>query len=91
MRIKEKIKKQIDEMDDQIGVWEAKIESTKAEAKTEYKEMLAHMKAKRNEMKAMFGELVDAAEDKWEDAKVVFSSASESFRKGLIKLKSLFE
>jgi len=33
MSIKEKVKKQIDEMDDQIGVWEAKLKAQKQKPK----------------------------------------------------------
>lgn len=90
MSTKEKVKKQIDEMDDLIGVWEAKIEGIKAEAKAEYKEKIADLKAKRNKVKDKYDELADAAEDKWEEAKDVFSSASESFGEGFKRLKSLF-
>ena len=91
MSTKEKVKKEIDEMDDQIGVWEARIENIKVKAKAEYKEKLADMKAIRNEMKAKYDELADAVEDKWEEAKDVFSAASESFKRGFNKLKSLFD
>ena len=90
MSLKEKVKRQIDEMDDQIKVWEAKMDSAKAEAKAEYKEKLAALKAKRNDVKAKFEELSDAAEDKWEESKEVFASASDSFKEGFNKLKSLF-
>ena len=51
-------------MDDQISVWEAKIEGTKAQTKAEYKEKMADLKAKRNEIKAKYDKLADAAEDK---------------------------
>jgi hypothetical protein len=33
-------------MDDQIGAWEAKIDSAKAEVKAQYKEKLVVLKAK---------------------------------------------
>ncbi|MGM0408651.1 MAG: hypothetical protein ACQERU_11745 [Bacteroidota bacterium] len=49
------------------------------------------MKSKRNEVKAKYDELTDATEDKWEESKSIFASASESFRKGFNKLKSLFD
>ena len=78
-------------MDDQIGVLEAKAESAKAEAKVEYKEKLADLKAKRNEMNAKYDELADATEEKWEESKGIFASASESFKEGFNKLKSLFD
>jgi len=51
---------------------------------------MADLKAKRNEIKAKYDGLADAAEDKWEEAKDVFSSAGESFREGFNRLKSLF-
>ena len=87
MSTKEKIKLQIDEMDDQIGVWE----ENEGETKAGYKEKLAALKAKRNEIKAKYDELADATEEKWEEAKDVVSSASESFKEGFNKLKSLFD
>ncbi|MBN1118130.1 MAG: hypothetical protein JXA77_13055 [Bacteroidales bacterium] len=61
-------------MDDQIGVWEARIDGTKAEAKAEYKEKMSDLKSKRNEVKAKYDGLADATEDKWAEAKDVFSS-----------------
>jgi len=91
MNTKEKVKNQIDEMDDQIGVWEARMESIKAEVRAQYREKLAALKVKRNEMKIKYDELADSTEDKWEEAKVVFSSASESFKEGFSKLKSLLD
>ncbi len=91
MKTKEKVKKQIDEMDDQIRVWEAKADSANAEAKAKYNEQLADMKAKRDEVKAKYDEMADEAEYKWENAKQVFSSASEYFKKGVNKLKSMFD
>lgn len=91
MTTKEKVKNQIDEMDDQIGILEAKAESSKAEYKVEIKEKIAGLKAKRNEVKARFDELANATDDKWEESKRIFSSASESFKEGFSKLKSLFD
>lgn len=90
MSIKEKVKRQIDEMDNQIDVLEAKFENAKAEAKVEYKEKLAALKSKRNDVKARFDKLADATEEKWEESKDVFASASDSFKEGFNKLKSLF-
>lgn len=90
MNTKEKVKNQIDEMDDKIKVWEAKIENVKSEAKVEYKEKLAYLKAKRNDINAKYNKMVDATEDKWEESKDVFSEASESFKEGFNKLKTLF-
>lgn len=91
MNTKEKVKNQIDEMDDQINIWEAKIESVKAKTKVWYTEKLADLKSKRNEVKAKYDELDEAKDEKWEEKKDIFSAASESFRKGTNKLKSLFD
>ncbi|MFO7526916.1 MAG: hypothetical protein R6W68_15790 [Ignavibacteriaceae bacterium] len=90
MNTKEKVKTRIDEIDDQIRVWEAKIENVKAEAKVEYKEKMAALKAKRNDIKAKYDEFADASDHKWEETKDVFSEASESFKEGFSKLKTLF-
>ncbi len=86
MSTKEKVKKQLDEMDDQIGVWEAKTENAKVEPKAQCKEKLADLKAKRNEIKAKYDEPADATEENWGKSKSVFSSDYESFRE---RLKSL--
>jgi len=42
------------------------------------------------DLKSKYGKLENAAEDKWKDAKKVFSSAYDSFNEGFNKLKSLF-
>jgi len=91
MSIKEKVKQQIDEIDDQIDLWESRIESVKADAKVEYKKKLSDLKTKRNEIRRKYDELTDAAEERWDESKEVFTSASDSFREGFSKLKSLFE
>lgn len=91
MRTKEKIKKLIDEMDDQIIVLETKVENVKETVKAEYKEKLSALKVKRDEFRASYEKLADATEEKWVEAKEVFVSASESFKEGFKKLKSLFE
>lgn len=90
MNTQEKIKKQINEMSDQLAVLEAKAEKAKADVKLKYKEKLASLRAKRNDMKEKYDDLAGAADEKWEEAKETFSSASKSFKEGFNELKSLF-
>lgn len=91
MRTKEKIKKLIDEMDDQVNVLETKVENLKGTMKADYKDKLSALKVKRDEFRASYEKLADATEEKWEETREVFVSASESFKEGFNKLKSLFE
>jgi uncharacterized coiled-coil DUF342 family protein len=91
MKIKEKIKQQIDEIDEQLVVWESKIASASAEAKAEYRKELKCMQSQRDGIKARFNELAEATEDKWKETQSFFSSATATFKEEFTKFKALFE
>lgn len=86
---KEKAIKIIDEVSDQINELKAKKESLKEDVKIEYDENINNLETKRLDLKAKYLQLEKANEDKWEEAKEAFSSATHSFKEGLDKLKSI--
>jgi len=91
MNVKEKIKLQIHEIDEQLIVWEKKISTANSEAIAEYKKDLIVLKTKRDEIKEKFNELAEATEDKWKETQNFFASASITFKEEFAKFKSLFE
>jgi hypothetical protein len=49
------------------------------------------LESNKRELKTRYNELINASEDKWEEAKEAFSSASDSFEKGFSEISSLFK
>ncbi|SDB92828.1 sll1863 family stress response protein [Williamwhitmania taraxaci] len=88
---KENAKKSIDDIFAKIEELEAKNENFKERSKIEYDENLAELKAKRDELQAKYRELENATEEKWDEVKIAFSSASESFKEGFSKITALFK
>ena len=84
-------KQLIDNLVARIDELESKKENIKAGARKELEETLDTLKSKKELLKAKYDELTGSSEDKWEEAKEVFSSASESFKEGLGKIASLFK
>ena len=50
---------------------------------------LADLKTRRTELQARYDKLQVASQDKWEEAKVAFNEASESFKEGFSRLAAL--
>ena len=99
---KEKFKKEalqtIDKlfaMIDELEEKKAKIEEKKGEAydqlKEEYDEKMAELKLKKEDLMMKYRKLQDSADDEWDDVKMAFSAASESFKDGFSKLASIFK
>jgi len=89
MNYKEKAKQQIDEMAAQIEKLEAKKDMAQADVKMKYEQQLGHLKNKKAQAQAKFEELKDASNERWEEARDVFASASESFKQGFSELTKL--
>jgi hypothetical protein len=90
-KFKNKAKDSIDEIFAKIDELEVKKDKAIGEAKIEYEEKLAELKSKKIELQAKYDKLVEASEENWEEVKVAFSSASESFKEGFSKIASLFK
>jgi hypothetical protein len=90
-KFKNKAKDSIDEIFAKIDELEVKKDKAIGEAKIEYEEKLAELKTKKIELQAKYDKLVEATEENWEEVKVAFSSASESFKEGFSKIASLFK
>lgn len=90
-KYKENAKKSIDEIFAKIDELEKKTESFKEKSKAEYEKNIAELKAKRAELQAKYKALENASDDKWEEVKSAFSSASDSFKEGFSKITSLFK
>lgn len=89
MNYKEKAKQQIDEMAAQIEKLEAKKDMAQADVKMKYEQQLGHLKNKKAQAQAKFEELKDASNERWEEARDVFASATESFKQGFSELTKL--
>ena len=88
---KENAKKSIDDIFAKIEELEGKKDNVKEKVKAEYKEKIADLKSKKNDLQAKYKELNNAAEEKWEETKNAFSSALESLKEGFSKIISLFK
>jgi DNA repair exonuclease SbcCD ATPase subunit len=87
---KAKANQTIDDVSAKINELESKKESAEQGAKSEYDEAIKDLKSKKSDLEAKYADLENASEDKWEEVKATFSSASDSFREGLTKISSLF-
>jgi chromosome segregation ATPase len=86
---KTKAKKSIDDIFAKIDALEAKNDKVKGDAKAEYEENLSNLKAKKKELQAKYDGLDSASDEKWEEVKSTFSSATDSFKEGFSKIASL--
>ncbi|MDA3892372.1 MAG: hypothetical protein PF517_11975 [Salinivirgaceae bacterium] len=87
---KNKAKKSIDDIFAKIDALEAKNDKVKGDAKAEYEENLSNLKAKKKELQAKYDGLDSASDEKWEEVKSTFSSATDSFKEGFSKIATLF-
>lgn len=87
---KAKAKQKIDEFNAKINELKAERAAAKEDAKSDYDEALRELESKKSELDNKYSELENAADDKWEETKVAFLSASKDFEEGFSKIKSLF-
>lgn len=83
-RVIDKLFKKIEELDE-------KKDHVEDEMKEEYYEKIEALKEKRDHLKAKLDALEDVGEEKWDDIKDAFTSASKSFKVGLKKLGAIFD
>jgi hypothetical protein len=89
-RFKAKASQRIDEVSAKIKELKAKKVSLQGDAKSKYEESLKELESKKAGLEAKYTELENASEEKRDEAKHAFSSASESFKEGWNKIISLF-
>lgn len=83
-------KKSIDNLFSKIEELEAKKDKASAETKAKFGEQLSALKASQKDLMEKYKNMSEASEEKWEETKAAFSAASESFKEGFEKIKSLF-
>jgi cytochrome c556 len=86
---KAKASQTVDLVSARINELKAKKESVKEEAKAQYNEAIDDLESRKSTLERKYAELENASEDKWEDVKETFITASDSLNKGFSKLKSL--
>ncbi len=89
-KFKEDAKQFIDKIFARIDELEAKKDRVTEDKKQEYEEMLASLRQRKKLLLDKYNNLSSSAEDKWEEARITFSDASESFKDGFDKIASLF-
>lgn len=72
-----------------IDTLEVKKDKVKGDTKAEFEEILNNLKTKNKELQVKYDALVNASDEKWEEVKSTFSSATDSFKEGFSKIVSL--
>ena len=88
---KQNAKKSIDEIFDAIDRVQERANTVEGEAKVRFEQNLIELKAKKKDLQAKYDKLGNTSEEKWEEVKNAFSSASDSFKEGFKKITSLIK
>ena len=88
---KQNAKNTIDEIYDAIERIQEKATIVEGEAKVRFEQNIVELKDKMNELQAKYNKLDNASDEKWEEVKNAFSSASESFKEGFKKITSIIK
>ena len=88
---KQNAKNSIDEIFDAIERIQERANVVQGEAKVRFEQNLVELKAKMNDLQARYNKLDNASDEKWEEVKNAFSSASESFKDGFKKITSIIK
>jgi len=84
-------KSTLDEIFDAIERIQEKANKIEGEAKDSFEKNLIELKALKKDVQAKYDKLEYSSEEKWEEVKNAFSSASESFKDGIKKIKSIIK
>jgi len=82
--------KTIDDVSEKIDHLKTKKDSAQGDLLLKYEQSLKEIEAKGDELKVQYAELENASEQKWDEVKKAFTSASDSFKEGFVKISSLF-
>jgi predicted nucleic acid-binding Zn-ribbon protein len=74
-----KMKLQLDELNDKMEALEAKASDAKDAAHAKYVEQMATLRAQSKETKAKFDDLVAAGEDKWDNVVTEMEKVRDAF------------
>jgi predicted nucleic acid-binding Zn-ribbon protein len=74
-----KMKLQLDELNDKMEALEAKASDAKDAAHAKYVEQMAALRAQSKETKAKFDDLVGAGEDKWDNVVTEMEKVRDAF------------
>ena len=88
---KQNAKKTIDEIYNAIERIQEKATIVEGEARVRFEQNLVELKAMKKDLQAKYDKLGNTSEEKWEEVKNAFSSASESFKEGFKKLTSIIK
>jgi cytochrome c556 len=88
---KQNAKHSIDEIFDAIDRLQDRANIVEGEARIKLNETIVELKAKKQELQAKYDKLDLASDEKWEEVKTAFSSASDSFKEGFKKITSLIK
>jgi small-conductance mechanosensitive channel len=83
-------KQRLDEWNAEMDTLEAKAEQAKEDDKTRYQEMLATLRAKRQEVEEQLAVVKAATEDSWTRFKVDSDRVWEAFKDSVQQFKSHF-
>jgi ABC-type phosphate transport system auxiliary subunit len=86
-----KAKQKIDDIFAKIEELELKKDKVQTEARETYNKKIAELNTKKTELQAKYDDLLNSAEDKWEESSSVFSASAEHFKKGFSELGNLFK
>lgn len=87
----EKLKKNIDKWNAEIGDFQAKADQAKDDAKAEFLRQIAEIKAKRQELEGKMADLKNAGEEAWEDVKKGVDVARQILGQAIQSAKSRFD
>ncbi|MFW5850857.1 MAG: hypothetical protein ACOCWB_01405 [Bacteroidota bacterium] len=84
-------KQKIDDIFVKIEELELKKDRVKDDAKESYNKKIAELQKKKGDLQSKYDELLNAAEDKWQESSSVFSASADYFKKGFSELGNLFK
>ena len=88
---KQNAKNTIDEIYDAIERIQEKATIVEGEAKDRFEQSLIELKAMKKDLQFKYDKLGNTSDEKWEEVKNAFSSASESFKEGFKKITSIIK
>ena len=89
VEFKEQAKQTVNDFFAKIDELEAKKNQAKDEVKGSYDRKIEKLKAEKEGLKEKYDNLMNATDEKWDETKKAFTSASESFKAGVSEITSL--
>lgn len=86
-----KAKKGIDDIFNKINELEAKKNIVKDEVKVKYNERIKELKIKKADLLKNYNCLIESADEKWEETKIMFTKALDSIKGEFVEIKAFFK